>query len=222
MKKRRFSQLLSLVLGVLRFPFVKSKYNIKKGYIHREKYFHFLAIQAKDEGQKEVYEAAREIAKKENFNSVIDVGCGSAFKLINQFSEKHHFIGIDIKETFAYLSNTYPQYDWRDGETIDYSTLKADLVICSDVIEHMVDPDALLQNIRLIQNLKLLALSTPDRLLARGWFDFGPPHNPTHIREWNGKEFATYVESQGFDILYHQITRYNQHTQMLTCKPKNI
>ena len=223
MIKRRIRQLFSLSIGLIKAPFYKKEFQIKRGYIHRKKKKeHFsAAIYETDEAQKEVYEITRQHFSKNDYSTVVDVGCGSAYKLIKQFEKIATFTGIDIKTTYEHLIKTYPQHNWLDGENCNFEDIHADLAICSDVIEHVENPSALLSNIKKIKGLKALVVSTSDRLLARGWFDYGPPANPTHMREWNGKEFAKFMESEGFTILTHQVTRYDQHTQMIICKPKN-
>ena len=173
-----------------------------------------------DHFQKEVYEAAYRIASSNNLESVVDVGCGSAFKLLYYFNDEFKTTGIDIGSTYDYLIRKYPEKDWLNGEGLDYSNIFGEIVICSDVIEHVLDPDVLLNNLKKIKGIRYLVLSTPDRLLARGWYDFGPPQNITHIREWNGKEFSAYIQSMGFDILSHQVTNYPQTTQMVICQIK--
>jgi len=220
MIKHRIKQLSSLIIGILRSPFFKSQYFIRRGYRHRKKYHHFSAIGATDQCQKEVYEIAEKVAAEYHIQSIIDVGCGSGYKLMKLFADKYEFIGIDIKSSYEHLVKNYSNFNWLDGEIVDYSTLKADLVICSDVIEHVVDPDDLLQKIKSIQGLKMIVISTPDRLLIRNWFDYGPPKNTTHVREWNGKEFAKYIASHQLEIITHQMTNYNDKTQLIVCKPR--
>lgn len=217
MIKHRFFQLKSLVTGMLRSPFYSSKYEIKKGYFHREEYTHFSDIGARFEGQKEVYETALRIAKDNNLKSVVDIGCGSGYKLINLFSNDYDTTGIEILDTYTYLKNNYKDHNWLNGEKLNYDEISADLIICSDVIEHVVDPDILLKNIKKIKGTKFICISTPERLLARGWFDYGPPRNWTHTREWTGKEFRKYI-SNHFSIISHQITNFNEKTQLIVCK----
>ena len=65
----------------------------------------------------------------------------------------------------------------------------------------------------------ILFLSTPERNLVRGWYDYGPPENVCHIREWNAKEFRRYVAAH-FEIISHQITHVEDATQLLICKKK--
>lgn len=217
--KERVGQLRSLVTGAARATVSESRYGIRRGYRHRTSYTHFSDAGSEDRAQKEVYQAALRLAREHGCRTLVDVGCGSGFKLVEYLSGDLDTTGVDIRDTFAYLQATYPEHRWLDGEQVDFATLSADMVVCADVIEHVVDPDALLDNILSIQGLELVVLSTPDRLLARGWHDFGPPKNPTHVREWNGYEFARYISGK-LDVLSHEITRYDEATQMIVGKPR--
>lgn len=215
--RHRLRQLLSFTLGIMRYPFTSSKYSIKRGYRHRKKYAHFSAKGAKDEMQNEVYKIAENIARENNLTQIIDVGCGSGYKLMKFFKQNYQVIGIDIQTTYDYLMSQYPDQTWVNGETVDFSSLTADVVICADVIEHVVNPDELVENIKKIKNLKYVVLSTPDRLLVRGWHDFGPPKNVTHVREWSGKEFSKYIGPK-LNIVSQQVTHYDHGTLVLVCK----
>ena len=65
-------------------------------------------------------------------------------------------------------------------------------------IEHLVHPEHLLASLReALQWAPLLIVSTPERDLARGIVDFGPPGNPCHVREWNLAEFTCLLEHHG-------------------------
>ena len=121
-------------LGLIRAPFLMSKFEIKRGYFHRKKYTHFSDTDNSEEWQKEVYHEAENTAKINNYKKIIDVGCGSGYKLIKYFGGNYDTVGIEVEDTYSYLVKKYPKYQWLNGESIDYSTLKADMVIISDVI----------------------------------------------------------------------------------------
>ncbi len=61
-------------------------------------------------------------------------------------------------------------------------------IVCSDVIEHVANPDELLASLKSIKGTKYYIISTPDRGLIPQK-QYGPPLNKTHMREWNFKEF---------------------------------
>ena len=206
----------------------KKRYHIKRFYQARTSYHHWDDTELEDEWQLEVYLHALGLMKKNNFNSIVDIGCGSAYKLMTYFNE-HETLGIEIKETFDFLKKTYPDKDWLEAGSDATKNLTTDVVICSDVIEHLVDPDELLDFIKSI-SAKYIILSTPDRsLVYQKWKRYslaflcqgfwGPPANEAHLREWAFKEFYNYISEQ-FDVVDHRVTNLAQATQMIICHLK--
>ena len=186
-------------------------YFIKEGYSPRlnNKFFDDTALT--DSWQKEVYFFAKKVAVENNFTKILDIGTGSAYKLIYNFSE-FDTLGIDLPPTVAWLNEKYPHRKWTDSFT---PVQGYDLAIASDVIEHLPDPDILLD---LIENSKpkLIVLSTPDRDLLQRTPD-GPPKNPAHVREWTSPEFYSYIDSR-FEVLDHFISNKSQCTQTLLAR----
>jgi 2-polyprenyl-3-methyl-5-hydroxy-6-metoxy-1,4-benzoquinol methylase len=167
----------------------------------------------RDEWQKEVYELAREMFNKHECRSIVDFGCGSGFKLVKYFSDVN-FTGIEIKPALGFLRQKYPERTWRSGEEITPDLFDADMVICSDVIEHLPDPDLLLGAIR-DSRARIAVISTPalELLADRGASPrLGPPANPAHLREWSTLEFNAYV-SQFLPVSKHIVTHVIQCTQ---------
>jgi hypothetical protein len=114
------------------------------------------------------------------------------------------------------LKKTYPSHNWLSFEKTDPSGLSADLLICADVIEHIKDPDNLLKFITRA-NVKIILLSTPERTAVAGKYDFGPPENPAHYREWNLEEFKNYI-ARDFSIQEQRIFNDQSVTQVIICK----
>lgn len=95
------------------------------------------------------------------------------------------------------LNKLYPFEKWLE----DHSGRQADINISEEllgnsvligkgVIEHLVNPCYFLSYIKkLMDYAPVCLLTTPERDLLRGPDDFGPPANPTNVREWNIKEF---------------------------------
>jgi SAM-dependent methyltransferase len=207
-------------LGSLnRFIQPASYYGIKPGYHHARHSLPFDDTGNKDEWQDSVYQYALELFRKNQFNSVIDLGCGSGFKLLKYFSE---FVttGIEVRQTSAWLRSTYPDRNWIDTEDMIPRKLQTDMVICADVIEHLSNPDQLLDAIRSIP-CRLILISSPARELVAGPFTYGPPLNPSHFREWNGQEFHYYL-SGWFDLQEQCIFNDRSPTQVIVCNQKSI
>ena len=195
----------------------KGSYYIHDGYRPRTEGLYFDDLSNEGEWQLEVYQFAREIRDRESLKSVADLGCGSASKLVTYFSE-FLTVGVDVPQTCARLRNRWPDRHWVETGFGSPLPFPVDLVIASDVIEHLLDPNELLNYIQTLRP-KFIVLSTPDRNLLRSGTHNGPPKNPAHIREWSFAEFRAYVE-ESFDIEEHFISCTAQATQCMLCKPR--
>ncbi|MCC6598979.1 MAG: class I SAM-dependent methyltransferase [Alphaproteobacteria bacterium] len=157
-----------------------------------------------------VYQYAIEQIRKHNFKSVIDVGCGPAMKLsvVHKACPDVSITGIDQAHPIEFCKTQHKFGQWLvdDFENPDAALahIKADLVICSDVIEHLIDPDKLLSYIKTRVNPGGMALiSTPDRDRHYGPGLMKSGHKD-HVREWNFPEFAAYIKSRGWDLIEHK------------------
>ena len=194
-----------------------SFFNIKPGYHHAAGAETFDATRGTGEYQRSVYELAASMAKKLNDPSIIDVGCGSAYKLIHMLGQ-YNTTGIEVGDTYEWLLKKYPTRKWLLFHETKPLLLQADIVICADVIEHIKNPNELLDYLKNIQ-FKYLILSTPERDSIAGQNDYGPPENTAHYREWNVKEFAAYV-SGWFIIQEHHVFNDKSINQTVVCVKK--
>ncbi len=178
-----------------------SNFNIIDGYKINENVGHHIDNSYTDEGQNEVYQYAKEYAIQNNYKKIIDVGCGSGFKLI-KFFDNFETIGYEVEPAISFLREKYPNKQWvNSGEpevSFNYDgNFECDMVICSDVIEHIKNPDTLLDFLKTFKT-KSIIISTPCRevlcksdkykhVYANSYF--GPPINRCHVREWTSEEF---------------------------------
>ncbi|PKN03727.1 hypothetical protein CVU75_00835 [Candidatus Dependentiae bacterium HGW-Dependentiae-1] len=204
--------------------FKNQRYFIKKDYVAREEYVYYDDTANRDECQEEVYVAAFDLFLKERCRVVVDVGCGSAFKLMKYFKD-YQTIGFDVSQTLPFLKSQYPERQWylSDFSMTQMNLPEIDLIICADVIEHLLDPDQLLNWIRKL-NFKYLVISTPDRELLPGVQGnkqclTGPPQNPKHIREWSFGEFERYM-AQYFDVVARFHTKKEWWGQVIVATKK--
>ena len=169
--------------------------------------------------QPDVYLRAIEIAREFGCNTLIDIGCGHAEKLIPCHPE-FNIVGVDFGVNIEWCRNKYAFGTWleSDFEHIKYLPIPNDLLrksvmICSDVLEHLSDPRALLHIFRMLMNVApALVFSTPDRILTWGEEHCGPPPNSSHIREWSLAEFRRLLEREGFLVETLSHTRSNNLT----------
>ena len=197
---------------------MKNKFCINQDYVSRETYTHHDDTSYKDQWQLEVYLKAKDIMEKNNYNDVLDIGCGSGYKLINYLG-RFNTVGTELEVNLNFLDNKYPNNKWIVSDFSCTPKINCDVLICSDVIEHLVNPDELMDYLSAI-DFKILLLSTPERELVHPSGSkhlFGPPANPSHIREWNYNEFGNYVKRY-FNIIDHYISNHEQYTQLIICK----
>lgn len=141
--------------------------------------------------------------------ALLDIGCGPPRKLADLLSGRDvriHLVDQPNTEVLARRLLPHAHFTPVDLETIDIDLAERfDVVICADVIEHLLDPDPCLAFIR--RHLRpggLLFISTPERDVLRGPQCAYSPH-PMHVREWNRNEFRRFIESRGFTLLKHYL-----------------
>jgi hypothetical protein len=195
----------------------RSTFYIHSGYKHRDPAIYFDDTPNSDQSQLEVYQFAKEICDRDRLKTVVDIGCGSAYKLVRYLGGLKT-VGIDVEKTCEWLKAKYPDRTWEDVASYKASGHGVDMVVASDVIEHVTDPDALMATIKAIAP-GYIVLSTPDRDLLRLGTHDGPPLNQSHIREWNFAEFEAYVKEH-FEVLEHFISCAPQATQCVLCCPR--
>lgn len=181
------------------------KYFLPKEYTINSIPKHYNDMNATDRWQKEVYLYCKKLMTDKALTKIIDVGCGSAFKLIKYLGE-FDTIGIETEPCISFLREKYPTRTWlNSGEpekSFNNSELSSDLVICSDVIEHIVDPDELVKFLLSIKT-SYYVISTPCRqrlVQYHGRKDMEAPKNKAHVREWTMDEFKKYLSIK-FTIL---------------------
>jgi len=193
---------------------------LKNGYIARPNPDYFIDEPEGITWQPDVYPLAADLAVKIGSNKIVDIGCGRALKLAKLHTRypDWDFIGIDYGENITWCKEhrrfgTWIEADLESGKTLGKGKLAVEnsTLICSDVIEHLVNPLPLLRLIRnlLRQGAAAVIFSTPERDLTRGKTDHGPPCNSCHVREWNLEEFKALLEWAGFKLIHLGLTRSN-------------
>jgi SAM-dependent methyltransferase len=189
------------------------RYEINEPYCPRLSPNHHDDSAWTDQSQREVYQYCAAFMTAEKLETVVDVGCGSGFKLLTYLGQ-FKTVGIETEPCYSALKRDYPEREWRlSGEPeksfagFDDSTAP-DVVLCCDVIEHIVDPDVLLDYL-LQLDAKYYIVSTPCRAVLCNHPQFsstyghvwnGPPLNTCHVREWTMSEFIAYISAKFFVI----------------------
>lgn len=168
-------------------------------------YWNADRLAASGKYQYHVYRWAAELVRERGLASVLDAGCGPATKLsrlvapvcgdiegIDQISGVEAARRLNAPGKFTPIDLERPTVaPWRTF----------DLIICSDVVEHLLDPDPMMRFLRGFCNARtLLLFSTPDRARLHGR-DCLASTKPEHVREWTYPEFRRFLNSRGFPML---------------------
>lgn len=170
--------------------------------------------------QPDVYSLALLLADLTGAHGIVDVGCGYADKLAAIHAQRPdlNLTGVDFGVN---IDHCRQQYDWGTWVDLDLERSQPipalrQIVVCSDVIEHLADPAALLETLRDCGALAIL-ISTPARDLLYGRVHAGPPQNPCHVREWNPDELREYLKSCGLNVEWLGLSRASSQGEYYTC-----
>ena len=108
---------------------------------------------------------------------VLDTGCGDGwmiYKLKAAFSDEYklHFTGVDISELdidFAdkrkeYFSHDDCEFKVMDVDNLSFKDGEFDIIICSEVIEHLKNPEILIRGLfRVLKKGGVVILTTPQK-----------------------------------------------------------
>lgn len=139
---------------------------------------------------------------------ILDLGCGLGTKLkefIVHLQTVGSVLGVDLDppsfSSVHGLRSCRFDLDLPSSERDLSVDPEFDMIICSDVIEHVQHPLNLLSHIKeSLRDEALAVISTPCRD-ARGVGASGPPNNRFHVREWSGPEFYELLTEFGFEVL---------------------
>lgn len=156
------------------------------------------------------YKNISDLLQSINYNSLIDLGCGEGFLLQSNSDivsgKECYAMDLDPEELkdaernipFCHLFEASIYNVPKDDEFVD-------LVICTEVLEHLEDPEKALKEIHRLGS-KYAILSVPREPLwrilnmVRGkyWSAMGNP--PDHINHWNPRQFKRLV-SKHFELI---------------------
>lgn len=147
-------------------------------------------------------------------SKILDLGCGEGH-ILNMLPESFEKYGCDISQTalnliniekihcvVCDLNNTFP----FEGEF--------DVIIASEVLEHLHDPYNLLEQVKLHLAKDGLFLATIPSVthfthrmqLLRGNF---PTYDPSHVNFWDIDKFVKILQNHGYRVLHFYPTSFD-------------
>ena len=134
---------------------------------------------------------------------VADIGCGEGFTL--EYLARHlprlDLRGVDADPdalAIATLRLAGADFTQADIQQLPFPDRSIDVVLCLEVLEHLIDPGAALQELTRVSR-RALILSAPQQpffaaanlLRGRNWRTYGD--DPDHRQRWTGGQFVRWV-----------------------------
>ena len=166
----------------------------------------------------QMYGSAREIALKNGYTRILDIGCGTGRRIDEYFSDSRFWtVGYDVPRIVDFANKYYPDRIWRVADFNVAPQEEFDLVVCINLIHHLWDPNQLMDWLAQIKCKKII-ISTCDREAfekMRQRIDIGPPMSAYNFREWSYAELENYAK-RWFKIEQHFYSEPS-FNQVLVC-----
>lgn len=142
---------------------------------------------------------------------ILDLGCSSGLLSETLRHMGHHVTGVDANELDGVRQRTdvFVNFDLNDGIPPEAGG-NFDLVLAADVLEHLVNPSALLQQVKDVMAPDGTALFCvpnfahwyPRARSALGMFDYDQRGilDSTHLRFFTRRSFLKMVKRRGFEV----------------------
>lgn len=159
---------------------------------------------------KRFFDKFLQTVKFTNVKSVLDVGCGEGFTM-NRMKDAgvgERREGIEYSETsIAIAKKLYPDLNIKQGDIykLPYKANSFDLVVCTEVLEHLENPKkALLELVRVSKKYVLLSVpNEPFFMMAnllRGKNLSRWGNDIEHIQHWSSGSFERFVKVPGVKV----------------------
>lgn len=144
---------------------------------------------------------------------ILDVGCASGWFLSRVFEKfpSTECCGIDVYEKgVTYGRNKYPHLSLQvaDAHNIPYKSNTFDVVISTEVLEHVDDPRLVLLEIKRVlkdDGIAIIELDSGSVLFSIVWFLWrkinGRVWNDSHLHSFTVKKLEKIIKQTGFNIL---------------------
>lgn len=143
---------------------------------------------------------------------ILDVGCASGWFLkmmINKFPECRGY-GVDVYKNAVYFGReNYPNLDLRvaDAHRLPFSNEYFDVVVCNEVLEHVVDPIKVLLEMRRVvkkEGLIVVEMDSGSWLFRTIWgcwtYLKGKVWHDAHIQVFDTKMLKETIERAGLRV----------------------
>ncbi len=156
------------------------------------------------------YSSLIALAKPLKAESILDAGCGEGFTMeeLLKSGVGKKIEGIEYsKDAISYGKKLFPNLNIKQGSVYElpYKDNSFDLIICTEVLEHLEEPIKALKEMLRVSK-KYLIVSVPNEpffLLSnflRGKNLSRLGNDPEHINHWNILSFKKYLKQNGIEM----------------------
>lgn len=156
------------------------------------------------------------------YQTILDVGCASGHisYLFKKLFPESSVTGIDPASHFIkFAKKTYPTVNFQcvDAHKLPFKDKSFDLIICTEMLEHVLNPGIVLSEIRrcLKKNGEVFISMDSGNLLFKivwfFWTKFGPGKiwQGAHLQEFNTRKLENLIRSSKFYIKEKKITHFS-------------
>lgn len=149
--------------------------------------------------------------------SILDVGCSSGW-FLSQLSlcyPRAKMTGVDIyKSSIEYGKHLYPSMHLlcADAHKMPFADKTFDVIVCTEVLEHVLKPEQVLQEIRRVlkpDGIAIIEMDTGNflfRLIWHWWTNIRRGvWRDSHIHAFNTEKLESIIKRNGFLITKKQI-----------------
>lgn len=143
---------------------------------------------------------------------VLDIGCASGWFLSELAKElpSFHCTGVDLyKDAIAFGKKKYPHIEFRvaDAHALPMKNNSYDVVLCMNLLEHVVAPEGIVQEIKRVlkpNGIAIIGIDNETFLFHIGWTAWtklsGKVWKHAHLHKFNVGQLSNSFIKQGFNV----------------------
>lgn len=149
--------------------------------------------------------------------NILDVGCASGWFLsrIHKRYPKADCSGIDVyKKAVEYGKKKYLKLKlfYGDAHKMPFENNSFDIVICTEVLEHVVSPEKVLKEIERVltkDGIAIIEMDTGNFLFKAAWYWWTNLRRgvwrDSHIHAFNAEKLEKMIKNNGFSIVKRKL-----------------
>lgn len=156
------------------------------------------------------YTTLTDLAKPLSPNTILDAGCGEGFTMNRLTKEKigEKIEGVEYsKDALTLGKKLFPSLTFKEGSAYDlpYEDNSFDLVILTEVLEHLNEPEKALKEALRVSKKNILVSVPNEPFFMLGNFLRGKNisrlgNDPGHINHWTIISFQKFLKNNGLEI----------------------